>query len=1311
MTRLLFFLAILLILETPAEARHGVQLSSTCPVATGSPATATVSTTIGLNSDCTIAGNLIVTTGGVFIIENHTLQVSGNITLQGTGSTGGRLSIVNGTLSIPQASQAQWQIQVNDNSILTVVHSNVITSNSCTHTSASLTVNDSGRANFYDAAINTDSSNHGSYPTNAGCGSWLLANVNNSTNPYTTPSGPSGLNVYCTSPNSVICANAPTEIYPGGVAAVNIRNDSFATIYLTATTTSSSFDIPNESVATGNYNLSFGGPEHHLVNAFNSNARIAVQSSPGTFITLNGHCYTPSFCGAGNQQAPIQFSYYVSNNTADSTISATNFPVNANNLTGCASDGGTTTRTLCWNNVNFGIFAWSIYPSNQNGHLVTISGTSGAPIFVNELGAICSQSAASGGTAINVTANYVEFQYANLAAVVGNSCPGTTINVTNSDIHSSPIVALGGGVINISSSTLYGVVAESIQSGSRIAISSSTEGFNGTNPALNCSTNPPPVDSNGKPLCNPQAVISACSKYITDGIGTITGQPACIPVNYAGPVVSGTTVVGQTLTTTNGVWSGCVNATGGAASCTYAYQWNDSGTPTSGATNSTYVLQSVDSGDMYTASVIATTTSGQSNPQSSTASVSPAVGPITGGGVVISGTAQVGQTLTASGGSGAFQWYHEGAAISGATSSTYLVPTSDISNIISVTQGGVQSAKTTPVISATAYYVCPAPTGNDSNTGTSSGSPWATLTKVNSQNSSTFPAGTSVLLCAGGVFRNDGNSFSVGAHLSPSVSGTSGHPIVFDSYGAGANAVLDGSYDLSSTGNWTSCGTHIWCSVHQFFPIANQNVNISNGSPDIGYTGVPPIVGQGIVFYTTGGLPAGLSLNTGYYVLSVNGGGGTFRVATTPTGTAITPSSSGSGTQSAGMNGFPYHQANDVGNLIWGCSATGGTNVPAGLNNCTTGFMIGGGVGGVWYKPGNGTTNLGTTAGNWNFNTDNYKIQVYSTTNPASAFTPGLRAAIDTSVFFVDSQSFVTLQNITMQYSGESCVMTGANTQNNLVIRDTVCQWTGGANIGGKSDANSRNGDCWDFQGSFQNILVERSWCYQIYDAGVGPNAGGAHQDNVTARNDVFVSGNNAFAAFVNIGSPPTTNGLYIYNNTIFDNGGGWSVGPPQQRPNGTPNLIGTYLGLPTAQVISIENNAMAGIGSAGIDGTPWSSCNQFTGTWLNYNLWPKIFPANTTSQVIFTAGGAACGLGNPSIKSWANARSLEANGVFDMDPIFTSQAAFNFAPGSGSPLFNAGTNLSGTVPSGNLTPAGLVWDINHNKRPATGAVTIGAFQ
>lgn len=94
------------------------------------------------------------------------------------------------------------------------------------------------------------------------------------------------------------------------------------------------------------------------------------------------------------------------------------------------------------------------------------------------------------------------------------------------------------------------------------------------------------------------------------------------------------------------------------------------------------------------------------------------------------------------------------------------------------------------------YYV--SASGSDGNNGTSTGSSWLSISKVNAQ---TFAAGDSILFRRGDTF--------YGA-LIPGQSGSAGNPIVYGSYGSGARPIITGFVTLSS---WSSIGGGVYQSL------------------------------------------------------------------------------------------------------------------------------------------------------------------------------------------------------------------------------------------------------------------------------------------------------------------------------------------------------------------------------------------------------------------------------------------------------------------------------------------------------------------
>jgi hypothetical protein len=99
----------------------------------------------------------------------------------------------------------------------------------------------------------------------------------------------------------------------------------------------------------------------------------------------------------------------------------------------------------------------------------------------------------------------------------------------------------------------------------------------------------------------------------TNKINIGGGAAATPPSNSVAPAVSGTAVVGQVLTTTDGTWAG-------TAPITYSYQWKR-GATNIGTNASTYTLVSADAGQSITCVVTATNAVGSANATSNSLNI------------------------------------------------------------------------------------------------------------------------------------------------------------------------------------------------------------------------------------------------------------------------------------------------------------------------------------------------------------------------------------------------------------------------------------------------------------------------------------------------------------------------------------------------------------------------------------------------------------------------------------------------------------------------------------------------------------------
>ena len=184
---------------------------------------------------------------------------------------------------------------------------------------------------------------------------------------------------------------------------------------------------------------------------------------------------------------------------------------------------------------------------------------------------------------------------------------------------------------------------------------------------------------------NAESVTSAA----TDAVAPLPNSPAT-----GAPTISGTARVGETLTADT---SNIADAEG-LDNAIFAYQWQADGSDIANATASTYTLVDEDAGKAI--SVTVSFTDDRGNAESLTSAATGAVEakpntPATGQ-PIISGTAQVGETLTADisgiadddgldNVSFSYQWHADGADIADAGGSTYVLVDGDEGKVITVT--------------------------------------------------------------------------------------------------------------------------------------------------------------------------------------------------------------------------------------------------------------------------------------------------------------------------------------------------------------------------------------------------------------------------------------------------------------------------------------------------------------------------------------------------------------------------------------------------------------------------------------------------
>ena len=252
----------------------------------------------------------------------------------------------------------------------------------------------------------------------------------------------------------------------------------------------------------------------------------------------------------------------------------------------------------------------------------------------------------------------------------------------------------GANCSSIAGATNTTYVLESADVGARLRVLVTASNADGTASALSDAT----------------AVVAA------GGAPTFSGEPG----------ISGSAVVGQRLSSSNGTWTG-------DQPMTFAYQWvrcgadggNSDGsncTTISGATGTTYVLTSAEAGSRIRVRVTATNSSGSQTAASNPTSTVTANAPVNTKGPTISGSMVEGQTVRVSPGTwsgGApitygYQWLRCNSAggscgaISGATGAQYKLTASDVGRKIRVNVTARNSGGSKTVMSGESALVAAA---------------------------------------------------------------------------------------------------------------------------------------------------------------------------------------------------------------------------------------------------------------------------------------------------------------------------------------------------------------------------------------------------------------------------------------------------------------------------------------------------------------------------------------------------------------------------------------------------------------------------
>ncbi|MBN2773446.1 MAG: carbohydrate binding domain-containing protein, partial [Prolixibacteraceae bacterium] len=475
---------------------------------------------------------------------------------------------------------------------------------------------------------------------------------------------------------------------------------------------------------------------------------------------------------------------------------------------------------------------------------------------------------------------------------------------------------------------------------------------------------------------------------------------------------------------------------------------------------------------------------------------------------------------------------------------------------------------------STNYYV--SNSGNDSNSGTSTSTPWKSLDKVNSFN---FSPGDKI------YFKKGDKWFG---QLRPR-SGNSSARITYGAYGSGSKPLLHQAVELNSTGNWVNEGSNIWTSASsgatgpEVLPNTNFDSNLNGW--DLYYAdGYYASMVRDESQYYEG--PASLKLTditsgSGSYNIQLMAGNGALSieagtvyelsfyakstVAFTPSeiviiqnvspysyygSFSVTPPQITTSWKKVIMLFTANTTANDASlRFILGSSIPNGASLN--IDNVSLRSVeskpLNSDVGNIIF---NNEQSCGVKVwsrsdlnqqGEYYYDGSSGTVKLYSTSNPASYYSD-IKCALSEFIIDHSGVNYVIFENLALKYTGSHGIGGSGNAYN--IYRNLEISYIGG---GAPYGQNIRLGNGIEFWANAHDHLIEDCQVWEVYDAGLtNQSTSSCSQYNIIYRNNEIWNCEYSFE-FFNTGSGSSTNNIQFINNTCKNAGSGWGH---SQRPD-----------------------------------------------------------------------------------------------------------------------------------------------------------------
>ncbi|KKL82449.1 hypothetical protein LCGC14_1984660, partial [marine sediment metagenome] len=362
------------------------------------------------------------------------------------------------------------------------------------------------------------------------------------------------------------------------------------------------------------------------------------------------------------------------------------------------------------------------------------------------------------------------------------------------------------------------------------------------------------------------------------------------------------------------------------------------------------------------------------------------------------------------------------------------------------------------------------------------------------------------------------------------------------------------------------------------------------------------------------------------------------------------------------------------------------------INESSTGDWVAQGGNIYWNSDGAFTIDVGTlifndgsigkkesSVGNVNAQGDffydygNNRVVMYSVGNPATVYVD-IECAVNTVIFQGDASDYITIDGLAFKWGGRHGIGWNTTSGNNITIKNCNIEYIGGCENYEGAGVMLGNGIEF-YSGDYTDILVEKCYFYQIFDAAFTTQ----YPDGGEDLNNIYVNGN----VFVNVryglelawDTDGEIHTFHFNNNTLWrDNdyvfgpnnrwsGSGWQAG-----------LITFYSAQNASNTdVDIYNNIMyyeniSGIASSG----------------TRYNFFPLPAHIDIDNNLFYSPDafsgdhclGNASGVEKYTLGSWQAASGTPDLNGYNSDPIFKNPIT-NFRVGSGSDAVDGGETVA----------------------------------